>query len=107
MGPIEFLARPMFGAIRVGLLSFVIAVVATLADLVNLDLHLLVDSYGTHTHQGQGVAGPAPALPPAVHADRLLVAEPGWGAGSETCELTMGVEVAGPASMICRRFPMS
>ena len=42
-----------------------------------LDLHLILDNYGTHSHRGRGLAGQASPLPPALHPDRQLLAQPG------------------------------
>ncbi len=43
-----------------------------------LDLHLIVDNYGTHKHpRVQGLAAAASALPPALHADVEFLAQPG------------------------------
>ena len=44
----------------------------------DLDLHLVLDNYATHKTPGdQGLAAEAPPLSPALHADQLLLAEPG------------------------------
>jgi len=42
-----------------------------------LDLHLIVDNYGTHKHLGCKHGCGASALPPALHPDVQFVAEPG------------------------------
>ena len=44
----------------------------------DLDLHLVLDNYATHkTPAIQGLAGQAPAVPPALHPDELKLAQPG------------------------------
>ena len=43
-----------------------------------LDVHLVCDNYATHkTPRHPGLAGPPPPVPPALHADRLVVDQPG------------------------------
>ena len=56
--------------------KFLITIDATVP--AELDFHLVCDNYGTHkTARGQGVAGPPSPLPPALHPDQLVVAQPG------------------------------
>ena len=38
-------------------------------------VHVILDNYGTHKHQGDGVARPAPALDLPLHPDLRLLAE--------------------------------
>jgi hypothetical protein len=41
-----------------------------------LEVHLILDNYSTHKH-GAALAASAPAVPPALHADLVVVAQPG------------------------------
>src|SRR5438094_914205 len=41
-----------------------------------LQVHLILDNYSTHKHQNVNVAGQAPALSSALHADLKLVGQP-------------------------------
>ena len=43
----------------------------------DLAVHLILDNYATHNHADVRLAGPPSAVPPALHPDLVVVAQPG------------------------------